>query len=406
MEMELYGLGGLDCSEDYNAWSPVFSESCFDKMEAGLGFFDEAALDAHPSFVSPAKPCLLLDILGTEETWQGKHYYLITLGGRTRGMLNLVQWPMVRVVSECSTPQLQQLAMTCRSLRKVALQILEGRAHDAIRRKYFTETQLIKFIDAFGCFGWAMSLTNWLTPRSVQEWREEELDAAYEELVVQIDIDEVAPLHGLMPQAARRWKVEGRGALQRFMRECVSGRPSYCKMLVHYDRAWGAIRNILELNANLVRTSSFAGQHSVVRHIHASWPFVKVDVEVLAAVHVCIPDYHVQEGLQPGLQPGLQQGLQPGLQQGVCKWSIHDVYHWFRLKKLPVSGLLQMQVDGAELLRIFDSEDRPYAHNRITAAPPQGLGMNALQKDRFRSQVQKMLTQAEITFRLGEQKAS
>jgi len=77
-----------------------------------------------------------------------------------------------------ATTQLGMLARTCRTFRKAALRALEEKAQELLVSRYFQESHLIKFIDAFACFGWAMSLTESLTPATVATWRAEELDAS------------------------------------------------------------------------------------------------------------------------------------------------------------------------------------------------------------------------------------
>jgi hypothetical protein len=332
----------------------------------------------------PDRPCALFDVLGTEATWQGKHFHQIFINGRSRGMLNLVRWPMVQVFDKLSMPQLGLLARTCHSLRKAAQRAMEERAQELLVSRYFQESHLIKFIDAFACFGWAMSLTESLTPATVATWRAEELDAIFEHLVAFIQIEEVSLLHGLQPEAARRWKIEGRQTLELFVADCVTLKASFCKLLMHYDRAWLAIRKIMELNAKLVMAVLFKDSSAVMRQIKASWPTVTVEAEVEA------PSKH-------------------GFDHDMSIWSPEEMYQWFRLKKLPVRGLLDLQPNGADLLDWIAKENNAGAQSRLSALPPHGLGMSSLQRSRLMFLVNRVgiakprKTHAEeFTFRFAE----
>jgi hypothetical protein len=247
----------MECLGDWESWG----SGCPDAMD-GLqctSCFSDSWLPDNIVQVTN-KPCALFEVLGTEDTWQGKHFHQICINGRIRGMLNLVRWPMVQILSKLSMSQLGILARTCRTFRKAALRALEEKAQDLLVSRYFQESHLIKFIDAFACFGWAMSLTESLTPATVATWRAEELDAIFEHLVAFIQIEEVSLLHGLQPEAARRWKIEGRQTLELFVADCVTLKASFCKLLMHYDRAWLAIRKIMELNAKLVDGRAVRGQ--------------------------------------------------------------------------------------------------------------------------------------------------
>jgi hypothetical protein len=93
---------------------------------------------------------------------------------------------------------------------------LEERGQELLVSRYFQESQCMKFIEAFACFGWATSLTDFLTPATIANWRAEELDAIFEHLFSFVEIEGVSLLRGLQPEAARRWKIEGRQAFQLF----------------------------------------------------------------------------------------------------------------------------------------------------------------------------------------------
>jgi len=384
MEME---LDDADLNSQC-AWPGLQDNQIFDSDLEGP-MFDESEL---PNFTHPCEPepepCHLLRVFGPEDEWRGKHYFAVEYAGKERGILCLQKWPMHHLLAMCSTQHLLMLASTCRTMRRATHKVLDARAHDDIASKYFGESQLIKFVDAFGFFGWAMSLSSWLNATDMRSWRAEELDAAYDFLAQKVDIDEVAHLRGLRPHAAMCWKVQGRKALENFISDCVAEQATHRKLLAHYDSAWKSIRKILELNASLLRARSFAGTYGIVRQLHASWPSVTVTVEIFesAASHnaQALPD--------------------------VWTWTKEDVKNWMRLKKLPIRGVLEVGLNGAELLRCCLSEKT--ARTKITAPFPLGLGMEAAHENRCRFLVQQMLAQAgapmrseSFIFRVGEQKA-
>lgn len=332
----------------------------------------------------PDKPCALFDVLGTEDTWQGKHFYQICINGRPRDMLNLLRWPLVHIISKLTMPQLGVLAMTCRSFRKPALCALEERAHKLLVSRYFDESQCSKFIDAFANYDWAMSLSGFLTPATIANWRAEELDAICQTLFSFVEIEGVSLLHGLQPEAARRWKTEGRRALQLFVDDCVTSKASFCKMLMHYNHTWLSIRKIMEMNANLLLAILFENRSAVVRKIKASWPLVTVEAEVAS------PSKH-------------------SFGHDMSIWSPAKVYQWVRLKKMPVRGLLDLQPNGADLLQWIAQENTAGAPSRLSALPPLGLGMSSIQRSRFVFLVNQVgitkprKTHAEVfTFRFAE----
>lgn len=379
-----------DCELNSQFWPAAQDDGCFDDVDQC--FFDESQF-APADECEAAAPCHLLDVFGPEDDWQGKRYISVEYAGVARGILCLLKWPMHHLLALCSTQHLRMLATTCRSMRRAANRLLDARAQDEITRTYFADSQLIKFVDAFGFFGWAMSLSNWLTTANMQTWRREELDAAYDFLAQQVDIDEVEDLRGLRPHAALCWRVEGRRALEGFIRDCVASPATHRKLLAHYDGAWKSIRKIIELNASLVKTRSFPGTYSVVRHIHASWPAVTVDVDILG-------DVQASWGAA-------------ATGPDVCTWSSHDVKNWLRLKKLPVRNVLELDLDGAELVRLCLAEASDKAAQQKIKAPfPHGLGMGAIAWNRCRFLVQQMVARAgapmraeSFIFRFGEQKA-
>lgn len=389
MEMEL----GDSCElNSQGVWPASQEDAAFDDVQQC--FFDESAF-AHDEL--EPQPCPMLDVFGPEDDWQGKRYIAVEYAGRVRGILCLHKWPMYHLLAMCSTQHLLMLATTCRRLRRAASRLLDTRAQDSISRKYFGDSQLINFVDAFGFFGWAMSLSNWLTTASMQTWRAEELNAAYDFLAQHVDIDEVEDLRGLRPHAALLWRVEGRRALENFIRDCVASPATHRKLLAHYDGAWKSIRKIMELNASLIKTRSFAGSYSVVRQIQASWPAVTVDVDILEDAQASWQAHAAAAGVGPD----------------VCTWSSQDVKNWLRLKKLPVRNVLELDFDGEALLRSCLAEASDKAAQKQVRAPfPHGLGMGAVPWNRCRFLVQQMVARAgapmrseSFIFRFGERKA-
>ncbi len=244
----------MECLSDCDLWGSKYSD-VLDDLEL-VGCFSD---DFFPDFDTkvPDNRCAPFDVLGTEDTWQGKHPHKICINCRSRSMLNLMRWPMVQVLKNLNMPQLGMLARTCSSFRKSALRALEERAQELVVSRYFQESHLIKFINAFACFGWSMLITEFLTSPTVASWHAEELDAIFEHLCAFVQIEQVSLLHGLQPEAGRMWKTEGRKAMELFVADCVTLKVSFCKLLMHYDRDWLAIRKIMEVNAKLVSRTSW-----------------------------------------------------------------------------------------------------------------------------------------------------
>jgi hypothetical protein len=110
----------------------------------------------------PKRACLLFDVLGTEDTWQGKHFFVVKLNSNSRGMLTLMHWPMAAVLKHLNLRELSMLASTCHGIRQSATRVMEDHAQPLLCR-YFQDTNLIKFLDVFACFCWSMWLSGFLT---------------------------------------------------------------------------------------------------------------------------------------------------------------------------------------------------------------------------------------------------
>lgn len=367
-----------------------------DELAVDTEFHDfEAALDhglVWPSSLSQdsgelqPQPCYFFEILGTEDTWQGRRFSTFRSSTGPRGMLQLVAWPvsniLKHVLDSCGIPHVYMMAMTCRSLRNVALRLIEEHAQDTLQRVFAGEQQLGKYVDSFGCFAWALRLRSWIPQASLTNWQQLELDAAYEFLISQVVIDETAHLVGLKPIAAMRWKAEGRRALGLFCKDCLTMPTAYRKILYHYRTAWAQVCDILNMNATMVRRFEFKG-HSVTRRLEFSWPSVTVFVHCPLTGDV-----------------------------GMMSWTVHDVYNWFRLKKFPVYGLLDMQLDGPALMRLLMlTRSLRNEDNVFLLRAPRGLGMTAKQFSKllwFVDNGVKSGTVAreehQITFQVGKQR--
>jgi hypothetical protein len=351
----------------------------------GCAVVDYSGVQSPPDNIA----CPLFDVLGTEEAWQGKRW-LCSLGHRasSRGVLLLMTWPVSNILRHvflsCGISKLYMLAMTCRSFRDIALRLIEEHAQEEVTRLFFNDKQLHKFVDMFGCFSWALGLKQKMTATTLSVWDCRELDAAYEFLTQKLQIDEVSHLHGLKPMQAMCWKVSGRRALEDFMRDCITGDCCWRKVLFHYNKAWKMISDIFVANARVVKDMEFRGRSSV-RRLVPSWPSVMM--------HVYCPIEH---------------------DSGVWSWTAQDVYQWFRIKKFPVSGLYDMNLDGAELVRLCTLAETCTKHTNVfLLRPPGGLGMSVAQFNRVKWLMHNhMLVDRgvpvlkTITFHLGEKKAS
>jgi hypothetical protein len=332
-------------------------------------------------------PCPFLDVFGTQDTWQGRRFNMYNGSSGPRGMLQLVQWPVVNILRHVlqggGVQHLYMMAMTCRSWRDIALEHIEEHAQDTLQHNFANKQQLCKFVDSFGCFAWALRLRNFLPVTSLTNWQPCELDAAFDFLLAQVVIDETSHLVGLKPLAASRWKSEGRRAFELFLKDCLSSKGNYRRILYHYKKAWVQVRSILEFNATCLRRLQFKA-HSSTRSMKFSWPCVTIDVHCPFANDT-----------------------------GVLSWTIQDVYNWFRIKKFPVSGLLDLQLDGSELARLCTlAETSRDGDNIFLLRAPRGLGMSAKQFSRLQWFMKNRMLMADmpheehtLTFRVGEQKS-
>jgi len=336
-------------------------------------------------------PCLFFDVFGTQDTWQGKRFTLCnSASSSSRGMLQLVQWPVINILRQVmknnGVPHMYKLAMTCRSLREVALQFIETYAKQQFVKIFQGDTQLGQFVDSFGFFSWALKLRNWLPLASLKNWQKCELDAAYDFLSAQVVINERSNMVGLKPFAAARWKVEGRHALELFCKDCLVCDGNFRRILYHYNKAWRQVRCILESNATAIRLLDLkVHSNFIMRSITFSWPHVSLCVYDPSANIV-----------------------------GASEWSVQEVYNWFRLKRFPVSGLVDLQLDGRELRRLCTiAQTDVNAIKIFLKRAPKGLGMTVKQYAKLEFYVkngmfntvpvdQKDIT---ITFRVGEQKS-
>lgn len=388
-------IGVAECIGELEPWkfddavdgimASPFDEFCCDNSVS------DAATDNCSEVLNnlPASSCLLFDVLGTEDTWQGKQFSVFTLNGDTRGILILMRWPMEAVLKHLDLRDLCILASTCRGMRRSATRAIEEQAQ-ALLARYFQESNINKFLDAFACFDWAMSLSGFLTPATLSSWRPEELDAKFDFHMACMQIEAVSLIQGLQPAAMQRWRVEGRKALDKFVADCVVQKPSLLKVLRHYDSAWVTVRSIIEDNARLVLAQMFEINNVCLRYMKASWPEVTVDADLTLSSKHQFP-------------------------QDMRSWSASEVHQWFRLKKMPVRGVLDVQPTGADLLHWVSLENPVNKLSKLLTAPPHGLGLTLQQRNRCvmlvdrycRSKdsatAQPCKTRAHtFTFRLGE----
>ena len=328
----------------------ILQESAWDSFEDTNSNLHAQVLHGQRQSAACKKQCGMLDTFGTAETWVGKNSYSVSLNAQSKFMLHIMQWPMVSIFQACGAKQLYLCAMTCVSLRQLALQIIETRAHKEITRKFFSSTQLFKFVDVFACFESALRLKQWMPYNSFLQWTETELDAIFASFT-HISAPEVVHFYRLQTTVACAWKMQGRCAFGNFVRDCVSDAPSYRKILFHYNKTWFSIKKLFMRNADIIMDGKFGRGVTVVRDFHVSWPTVTVNVSA-----------------------------------DVWDWTPKNVYEFFRLKKFPVAGLNDLQLNGAELLRLFTlGESCCKGKNIFTTARPQGMGMTSQQYIRFAS---------------------
>ena len=329
--------------------------------------------------------CLFFNVFGTQDTWQGKRFSVVSKRSGKQGMLQLIQWPVQTVLVQLfrtgGVQSLYMIAMTCRCFRDAAQQLIEEHAREEYRRQFLDPRQLGKFVDSFGCFAWALNLRSFLPAGSLTHWYAEELDAAYNFLSAQVLIDERAPMHGLQPIAAKRWRTEGRLAFESFCADCLAPKCAFSRVLFHYQKAWKHVRSILETNAAIVRRLQFKGQ-STSDSVSFNFPCVTFQVRCVVTSDT-----------------------------GVLDWTPNDVYHWFRIKKFPVSGLLRMELNGPSLVRLYSLAQKMSAAENIFLMPsPRGLGMATAQYTRLQWLMDKRLLVTpeavsqhhQITYRVGE----
>jgi hypothetical protein len=316
--------------------------------DAGFACPDQSA--------AAASACPMLDVVGSEASWQGKRFYFVEHNKHKRGVLQILHWPMNNILRQVffkgGVQQLYKISMTCRCLRDAAHRLIEQHAEEEITRLYFSDKakQQDKFLESFGFFGWAMNVKQKLPAQCTEVWSTHEVDAAYDHLRKKFPVDEVCHLHGLKPLPAMRWKVEGRRALGHFISDCISRPSSWRKVLFHYNRAWKNIASIISDNAMAIKLADVNGQ-CLLKSIDVSWPAVKIILKCSNANTA-----------------------------GVWTWSTQQVYSWFRVKKFPVTGLFTLAVDGSQLVRMFTLG----SHDIFMLKAPEGLGMSAPQFQRFK----------------------
>jgi hypothetical protein len=336
-----------DASEDPVWPREILQDAAAEEWDVLL---EEPMCDAHAAYAAQSiDKCSVFDVLKTESTWLGKSSYFVSINSYNKFMMHIMQWPMVPIMQACDLPQLYLCAMTCRSLRTIALEIIETRAKTEMVQRYFGATQLCNFINVFAHFNDALSLTQWLPSNSLLHWTEYELDAIFDRVFDKHITCKTSNFDGLQTVPALNWQQQGRQAFGRFVRDCVAGQPSYRKILFHYNSSWALIKRILVSNADIIMDHEYGRGIAVVREYKVSWPTITVHFS-----------------------------------SDMLKWQSKDVYEWFRLKKFPVSGLQDVQLDRAQLMRLFSIGELCSKGKNIFCTPrPEGLGMNQQQYYRF-----------------------
>jgi hypothetical protein len=131
-------IGVAECFGEVEPWkdddavdglkSCLFDDFCYDSYDS------DAATDNGSKDLQnlPKRACLLFDVLGTEDTWQGKQFSVFTLNSDTLGMLILMRWPMATVLKHLNLRELSMLGSTWRVLAATAL-LLSTCSHSAPR---------------------------------------------------------------------------------------------------------------------------------------------------------------------------------------------------------------------------------------------------------------------------------
>ena len=120
---------------------------------------------------------------------------------------------------------------------------------------------------------------------------------------------------------------------------------------------------VFNINADILLAD---GQYKQILEIDASWPVVRVQYSLVDT-------------------------------RRVAEWTMYEVYKWFRLKKLPVTGLLKLQLSGKELVQIYLAAGTGAKY---------AFGMNDAQYQRFITCMDKVLAAPEppststVTFRV------
>ena len=234
-------------------------------------------------------PLNILQVLGTQDTWQGKQTLHIQRGKTERHLLKLSIWPMQLVLQACDVPTLYRLSATCTDIEIAAFTVIDQRVHQAMKRLFFDDSKRMKFLNLFGCYSWAQDLQRMLTVNTLVNLDEDELNVMYDLAAVPQNLH----LKCLSPQAIDHWQKLGRCAFQDFFRGCIAARGSMRKQLSLFKRAWAALEKIFKLNANEKVMCKYSSSSQRLRHVGArvgerrlrgylahqvtaSWPNVRV----------------------------------------------------------------------------------------------------------------------------------
>jgi hypothetical protein len=255
----------------------------------------------------------ILDVLGTQDTWQGKQTLHIQRGKTERHLLKLSIWPMQLVLQACDVPTLYRLSATCTDFEIAAFTVIEQRVHQDTKRLFFDDSRCMKFLNLFGCYDWAQELQLMLTVNTLANLNEEELNVMYDikfnEMqsackpvysdaghALDAEVPENLHLKCLSPPAIDHWQKLGRCAFQDFFLCCIAARCSMRKKLSLFKRVWAALEGIFKLNANEQIFCKYSSRsqrllHVDVRlrgylehHVTASWLNVRV---LVLSEHVC-----------------------------------------------------------------------------------------------------------------------
>jgi hypothetical protein len=240
----------------------------------------------------------MFDVLGTENTWQGKMVWERAVctaegGESTEKKIVLLTWPVLYILEHCALMMTYQalanVQATCKNFCHRTRRIAELRAISEIQKTFRNEQQIFKFCERFALFDFALQYRDMLNDQTLMSLCDEELQAMYNEQFDKIQM--MAPLNwnNFAPGIEGMWKTFGCKAFLTFFKHSVIKKPSNVKLLMSYRKTWKVIMNIVGRNAKhmldkkspetvMLLGGSFDGGHPGVGFVAGKWPNIRVIV--------------------------------------------------------------------------------------------------------------------------------